>query len=465
MLRYQEGSARTEAREQGFLEALKAEASRASPSSPPTSTPVRPATPPSASPRTCSTATRICRASSASTSRRPPACCSRCRTSAAPARSRSSASTRTRCSSRRWPRARCRGFVLQDPFDMGYPAVKTMVQHLQGQTVPAMIDTGVHVVTPENIKTPEMEQLLNPPLAKYLPTEPGRRAVLALSGLRKRFGATVALDGVDLDLRAGRGPRADRRERRRQEHADERASPARCAPDARRRCGSTARRTRRVAARRARTPGVALIHQELSLCPHLTVAENILLGLEPRARRLARSQRRAGARRRRAARELLASRDLAPERLVGDLPIAARQVVEICRALAANALVVLMDEPTSSLPRADVERLFALIRRLRRAASPSSTSATSSRRCARSPIATPCCATAAAWPRGALADGHQRAADRAHGRAPDGRAVPRARPGAARGGAASTSSSSRRRRRSAAPLPSCGAARSSGSPA
>ena len=57
--------------------------------------------------------------------------------------------------------------------------------------------------------------------------------------------------------------------------------------------------------------------------------------------------------------------DLAPNRLVGTLPIAARQVVEILRAMAAKASIVLMDEPTSSLPREDVTRLFALIRRLK----------------------------------------------------------------------------------------------------
>lgn len=60
------------------------------------------------------------------------------------------------------------GFILQDPFGMGYQAVKTAVQHLQGQKVPAMIDTGVHVITPANVKTPEMVQLLDPPVAKYL---------------------------------------------------------------------------------------------------------------------------------------------------------------------------------------------------------------------------------------------------------------------------------------------------------
>src|SRR5207245_5657108 len=55
---------------------------------------------------------------------------------------------------------------------------------------------------------------------------------------------------------------------------------------------------------------------------------------------------------------------LHPEARVGDLPLAAQQVVEICRALAADARILLMDEPTSSLQREDVDRLFALIRQL-----------------------------------------------------------------------------------------------------
>src|SRR5690606_35582565 len=109
--------------------------------------------------------------------------------------------------------------------------------------------------------------------------------------------------------------------------------------------------------------GVALIHQELSLCPHLTVAENILLGREPsRWGIFRRSEARA------LALDVLRSfshPELKPDRLVGELPIAAQQVVEICRAVASRARIVLMDEPTSSLQRDDVDHLFALIRRLR----------------------------------------------------------------------------------------------------
>src|SRR5260370_30443291 len=56
--------------------------------------------------------------------------------------------------------------------------------------------------------------------------------------------------------------------------------------------------------------------------------------------------------------------DVKPDRLVGDLSVAACQIVEICRAIAARAQIILMDEPTSSLQRDDVNQLFSLIRKL-----------------------------------------------------------------------------------------------------
>ncbi len=106
----------------------------------------------------------------------------------------------------------------------------------------------------------------------------------------------------------------------------------------------------------ARRRGIAHIHQELALCPHLPVAENIFLGMEPPRRELF---ARAAA--------LLSDfgRDIDPRKRTGALSLADQQVVEICRALASDARVILMDEPTSSLQRANVERLFRLIRQLR----------------------------------------------------------------------------------------------------
>jgi ribose transport system substrate-binding protein len=58
--------------------------------------------------------------------------------------------------------------VIQNPVRMGYLGVKTLVQTLQGEKVEKRIDTGVHLVTPENMEQSEIKELLNPPLDKYL---------------------------------------------------------------------------------------------------------------------------------------------------------------------------------------------------------------------------------------------------------------------------------------------------------
>lgn len=60
------------------------------------------------------------------------------------------------------------GIVVQNPFNMGYLGVKTMVDSLQGKPVQAKIDTGVMLVTKDNMSTPEVQSLLHPPLDQYL---------------------------------------------------------------------------------------------------------------------------------------------------------------------------------------------------------------------------------------------------------------------------------------------------------
>jgi ribose transport system substrate-binding protein len=60
------------------------------------------------------------------------------------------------------------GIVVQNPFKMGYLGVKTMVDHLSGKPVEKLVDTGVTIVTPENLESPETRELLNPPIAEYL---------------------------------------------------------------------------------------------------------------------------------------------------------------------------------------------------------------------------------------------------------------------------------------------------------
>ncbi len=112
----------------------------------------------------------------------------------------------------------------------------------------------------------------------------------------------------------------------------------------------------------ARALGVTMIYQELNLAPHLTVAENVHLGREPlRGFLLDRAAMRDGVAH---AMELLARSDVHPDARVSDLGPGPRQLVEVARALAGQARVIVMDEPTSSLTRDDVDRLFAVVRRL-----------------------------------------------------------------------------------------------------
>ena len=114
--------------------------------------------------------------------------------------------------------------------------------------------------------------------------------------------------------------------------------------------------------RQAQDAGISTVYQEVNLCPNLTVAENILLGREPR--RFGRIDSRAMNRR---AAELLAELDLTidPRSTLGSHPIAVQQLVAIARAMAVSARVLILDEPTSSLDGDEVAELFRVMRRLR----------------------------------------------------------------------------------------------------
>src|SRR5829696_1559789 len=183
---------------------------------------------------------------------------------------------------------------------------------------------------------------------------------LKLSKIHKSFGPTVALDGVDLDLREGE-VHALIGENGAGKSTLMNVIAGSLRPDQ----GTMEINGKPYAPSNpldARTHGIALIHQELSLCPHLSVAENVLMGIESsrmgwldRDRLIARTN------------DVLKTfhhADIRPEKRVGDLSVAARQIVEISRAIAAHARIILMDEPTSSLQREDVDHLFTLIRKL-----------------------------------------------------------------------------------------------------
>ncbi len=185
--------------------------------------------------------------------------------------------------------------------------------------------------------------------------------LLRMEGVRKSFGATQALAGVDLRVCAGEvlalvGENGAGKSTLMKVLSG--AHP----PDAGRMwlAGNLYQPQNPLEARRA---GVAMIYQELSLARHLSVMENIVLGMEPgrgplvdwrRMRALARE-----------AMEQLGRPDIHPETPVRELSPAQQQLVEIGRALALGSRVLVLDEPTSSLARNDCERLFELVRRLR----------------------------------------------------------------------------------------------------
>ena len=192
-------------------------------------------------------------------------------------------------------------------------------------------------------------------------TDPSPPPRLTMTGVRKAFGATVALDGVDLAVHAGEvhglvGENGAGKSTLMKILAG--ALP----PDR----GSMTidgepYRPRNPHA--GRLAGVAMIYQELSLARHLSVADNVMLGMEPTRWGVVRG----GEIRQRVAAALdqLGQADIPPTARVAALSVGQQQMVEIARAVAIGCRVLVLDEPTSSLTRPGVATLFALIRRLK----------------------------------------------------------------------------------------------------
>jgi L-arabinose transport system ATP-binding protein len=110
--------------------------------------------------------------------------------------------------------------------------------------------------------------------------------------------------------------------------------------------------------------GIAVIYQELNLVPEMTVAENLFLGHMPKYKSRVIDFK---AMYQRASEELkFIMEDIDPRKLIKNLPIAQRQMIEIAKALLKNAKIIAFDEPTSSLSEMETRHLFQIIRDLKR---------------------------------------------------------------------------------------------------
>ena len=114
--------------------------------------------------------------------------------------------------------------------------------------------------------------------------------------------------------------------------------------------------------KQAQEAGVAIIHQELNMCRHLSVTENMFLGRE-KVKDMVLSNKEMEEEARKILDELKI--DLDPHQVVGDLFVSKQQMVEIARTVYADAQIIIMDEPTAALEANDREQLFKVIRRLK----------------------------------------------------------------------------------------------------
>ncbi|MCK4432190.1 MAG: sugar ABC transporter ATP-binding protein, partial [Candidatus Aminicenantes bacterium] len=186
-------------------------------------------------------------------------------------------------------------------------------------------------------------------------------SLLRMDGVSKRFGATCALDNVDLELQKG------------EVHALLGENGAGKSTLVKILSGAVRPDSGTIflegypfspsSPLDSRKHGISMIYQELNLAPHLTVEENIMLGREMHRGGFIRQKEMRNKVRK--ALELIRHTEISPNLQVKKLSVGARQVVEIARALVEEAKILVMDEPTSSLSQEDSEILFQIIKRLK----------------------------------------------------------------------------------------------------
>ncbi|WP_116134119.1 sugar ABC transporter ATP-binding protein [Tropicimonas sp. IMCC34043] len=185
-------------------------------------------------------------------------------------------------------------------------------------------------------------------------------SLLELEGIAKRFGPVAALQDVSFDLRAGE-IHALAGENGAGKSTTMRIVDGIIQPDA----GQIRIDGKPVRIRsplEAQALGIGFVHQEIALCPDVSVAENIFMAATAASR--APLMNFAGMERK--ARAALAElTDVDPGAKVGSLSISNQQLVEIAKALALDARILILDEPTSALTEAETRKLFAIVHRLK----------------------------------------------------------------------------------------------------
>ncbi len=180
--------------------------------------------------------------------------------------------------------------------------------------------------------------------------------LLKLQNISKRFGATLALDNVHFDLKPG------------EVHALMGENGAGKSTLMNILAGNTPRDTGEIlidgeqvniaTPNDARDNGIAIIHQEISTVPNMSIAENLALGVEPTRHGLLDRKTMFRDAKAKLARIGL---DIDPRKPLGSLSIGMQQMVEIARATSENARILVLDEPTAALSRAETEDLYRII--------------------------------------------------------------------------------------------------------
>ncbi len=184
---------------------------------------------------------------------------------------------------------------------------------------------------------------------------------LQMRGIGKRFGATIALNCVDLGVAEGEVHALVGENGSGKSTLMRILAGAIRADDGTMTLGGEPYNPKNPAD--GRKAGVAMIHQELSIAGHLPIVDNVLLGMEEA--RFGIIKRTEAKRRVKAALARLGQEDLDLEVPAQQFPLAVRQLIEIARAVAVGSRVVVLDEPTSSLTEADVQQLFDVVKKLR----------------------------------------------------------------------------------------------------